>query len=98
MWDKGDPTGSTSKARVPKSGWAIESTSDDSAPAGDHITEILGRSAGLTRKIHELLATGVVDSAQFWVHLNSPISGISLTADELRAIAEIGSLEVDIYS
>jgi hypothetical protein len=66
--------------------------------AADHISEILGRSVGLAGEIHELAASGAVDSAQFWVHLDTPTSGLSLAADVLRSIAEIGSLEVDICS
>lgn len=74
------------------------STSSRDASPQDHLTELLGRVASLAQAIREMTDAGEIESSAIWLHLDDPTSGLSLSKDVLEAIAELGSLEIDIYS
>ena len=98
VWERGEPVGPKSKTRQKFSGWSITSRTERTEPAGKHVRDILERAEPVWANLVDLQQSGLVESLRFWVHLDSPTVGLSFEATDLHRIAEIGSLEIDIYS
>jgi len=97
-WDKGSATRIGSATVQKWSGWEINSRLERTAPAIDHLRDVIAQGESLGTQIRELVQDGAIDNARVWLHLDSPTAGFSLEPELLRWIAAIGSLEVDIYS
>ena len=98
QWDAGDPVRPGSKSQQRFAGWTLDSRVDRSLGVASHLEDLLGRASHLADRLSALTAAGEIDSSRVWVHLDSPESGFSLECDVLRAIADLGSLEIDLYS
>jgi hypothetical protein len=57
----------------------------------------LKRASPLAARLAALATAGDINNARVWLHLDAPERGLALERDTLRAIAELGSLEVDVY-
>jgi hypothetical protein len=97
-WSAGDPVRPGSATRQRFGGWAIDSRLDRSASAGDHLADLLARASHLADRLSTLIESGQIDSSRVWLHLDNPDVGFAVEPENLRAVAELGSLEVDIYS
>jgi hypothetical protein len=98
QWDAGDPVRPGSKTQQKFAGWKVDSRVERSLGASAHLTDLIERVAELKGAIKEIATSGDIDSARVWLHLDSPEHGFSLEPDTLLRLAELGSLEVDIYS
>jgi hypothetical protein len=96
-WDAGEPVRPTSSAKQKFSGWSIDSRVDRSLGPGDHLQDLLKRTLGLPERIRALSEARDIDSARVWLHLQDPEIGFFVDPEALRAIANLGSLEVDIH-
>jgi hypothetical protein len=56
------------------------------------------RASQLADRLSALTESRQIDSSRVWLHLDSPDVGFVVEPEVLRAVAELGSLEVDIYS
>ena len=97
-WNAGDPVRPGATARQRFAGWAMDSQVDRSVGAGEHLADLLGRASHLGDRLSVLVAEGQVESVRVWLHLDSPDVGFAVEQETLRAVARLGSLEIDIYS
>jgi len=98
QWDQGSPTRDGSPIAQKWSGWEMHSRQSREAPAIKHLRDVMARSSNLAATIRDLTREHAVERVSFWLHLDSPTSGLSLEPELLTQIAAIGSLEIDIYS
>jgi hypothetical protein len=96
-WDAGEPVSPGSRSHQRFSGWELKSRLDRSAPAASHLGDLLERASRLGDRISGLAAAAQIESSRVWLHLDSPEVSFALEPEMLRAIADLGSLEVDIY-
>jgi hypothetical protein len=97
QWNAGDPVRPGSKSQQRFGGWALNSRVDRSQPAAAHLEDLLARASSVATPLSVLRNTGEIESSRVWLHLDTPEAGFAIEPDVLRAIANLGSLEVDLY-
>lgn len=97
QWNAGDPVRPGSKSRQRFSGWALDSRIDRSQTAAAHLDDLLARAMDVADQVSALRDAREIESSRVWLHLDAPEAGFALEPNVLRAIATLGSLEVDIY-
>jgi hypothetical protein len=85
--------------RRPNHGWILESGRSEEASPNEHLGALMVRLAPAVAKLPRLMSMPGI-SAKLWLveHIENWNPGLSLSPDELAALARIGiELDVDIY-